>query len=217
MKTVNRIVTPILSLLILPVTFLLPLFRIVISSGLMNSGDNKVNLLDNFGLSEFISIKDIILLAGDTEENSMNLFKLIWDALAGEKKQEIIDMLPGLHWGVVFLVFLVLTVLFAILLAVFAAVSKKSRYTVCFSVAGIVSALIMNASFDAFAKPFLNGAFNLNTILGNTNQLLSVLLGNVASFDYMKLGIAYTAMLLIFMCALILGVASYVEQKNGGK
>lgn len=215
MKIVNRIVTPILSLLILPATFLLPLFRIVIASGLMSSGDNKVNLLDTFGLSEFISIKDIIVLAKSGDSN--NIITMIWNALAEDKKQEILDMLPGIHWGVVFLVFLVITLILAILLAVFSAVSKKAKYTVSFSIAGIISAFIMNASFDAFAKPFLNGAFNLNSILGNTNQLLSVLLGNVASFDYMKLGLAYTAILLIFICTLILGIASHMEDKNGGK
>ncbi len=213
MRTLNRIITPVLSLLTIPALIFLPLFRILISSGL-SGGDTKVNLLDNFGLSEFISIKDIISAFSSGAADSANLFKTIWDMLGGEKKQEILDMLPGIHWGVIFLVFLVIVVLLALVIAVFTAATKKPKVSAILSAVGILSAIIMNASFNAFAKPFLNGAFNLNTILGNTNQLLSMLLGNVATFEYMKLGVAYTAVLLIFVCTLILSITAAVEQSN---
>lgn len=215
MRTVNRIVTPILSVLIIPALIFLPLFRIFIASGL-SGGDTKVNLLDNFGLSEFISIKDIFSAVTSGAADSANLFKTLWDALGGDKKQEILDMLPGIHWGIIFLVFLVLVMLFALVLAVVTAATKKPKVSALLSLGGIISALIMNASFDAFAKPFLNGAFNLNTMLGNTNQLLSMLLGNVASFDYMKLGAAYTVVLLVFVCTLILSITAIMEQNNEG-
>lgn len=213
MRTLNRIITPILSLLTIPALVFLPLFRILISSGL-SGGDTKVNLLDNFGLSEFISIKDIITLVTSGDSDSANLFTTIWSALSGDKQQDIIDMLPGVHWGIVFLVFLVIVVVLALVLAIVTAATKKPKASIILSISAIVSALIMNASFDAFAKPFLAGAFNLNSILGNTNQLLGMLLGNVATFDYMKLGVAYTAVLLIFVCTLILSITAQVEQSN---
>ena len=217
MKTVHRILTPILSLLIFPVSFFLPIFRIMISSGL-TSGDTKKNLLDTFGLGEFISIKNIVDLAIKSKEStSGNLLVTIWNAISGEKKQEIIDMLPGLHWGVVFAVFFVIALVIALVLLIVSAATKKPAVSLILSAAGALCAVIMNASFDAFAKPFLNGAFNLNTILGNTNQLLGALLGNVASFDYMKLGIAYSVILLIFVCTAILSICAIMEQKNGDK
>ena len=211
MRTINRIVTPILAVLIFPAVIFLPLFRIYIASGLSTS---KVNLLDNFGLSEFISLFDIYSVYKNGSADSMGVYKTLWDAFAGDKKQEIIDMLPGLHWGIVALVFLVITLLVALALIIVTAVTKKPSASILLSIGGIASALLMNTFFNSFAKPFLNGAFNLNSLLGNTNQLLGMLLGNVATFEYMKLGLAYTAILLVFICTLILSVCAYMELKN---
>lgn len=211
MRTVHRIITPIISILALPALFFLPLFRIYIASGLSSDAPN---LLDNFGLSEFISVNNIITVYKNGAADSMGIFKSLWDAFAGDKKQDIIDMLPGLHWGIIFLVFLAIVIILALVLAVVAAATKKPSVSVWLSCGGLISAVLMNVSFNAFAKPFLNGAFNLNSILGNTNQLLSLLLGNVATFEYMKLGIAYSAVLLIFITTLIISIAAYMEQKN---
>jgi len=217
MKLLHRIITPLLSLIILPVSFFLPIFRILITSG-FSSGETKANLLDTFGLSEFISLNDIVNLAMKAKEGTTgNLLTTIWNAVSGEKKQEIIDMIPGLHWGAVFAVFFVICIITALVLAVVAAATKKPGASLILSGVGALSAVIMNASFDAFAKPFLNGAFNLNTILGTTNQLLGSLLGNVASIDYMKLGIAYSVILLIFVITAIFSLCAVMEQKNGDK
>ena len=217
MRILHRIVTPLLSLLILPVSFFLPIFRILITSG-FSSGDTKTNLLDSFGLSEFISLNDIVRLALKAKEGTTgNLIATIWNAISGDKKQEIIDMLPGLHWGAIFVIFFVICLIIALVLAIVAAATKKPGASLILSGVGALSAVIMNASFDAFAKPFLNGAFNLNTLLGNTNQLLGALLGNVASIDYMKLGIAYSVMLLIFVGGAIFSICAMMEQKNGDK
>lgn len=217
MKLLHRIITPVLSLIILPVSFFLPIFRILITSG-FSSGETKTNLLDTFGLSEFISLNDIVNLAMKAKEGTTgNLLTTIWNAVSGEKKQEIIDMIPGLHWGAVFAVFFVICIITALVLAIVAAATKKPGASLILSGVGALSAVIMNASFDAFAKPFLNGAFNLNTILGTTNQLLGSLLGNVASIDYMKLGIAYSVILLIFVITAIFSLCAVMEQKNGDK
>ena len=217
MRILHRIATPLLSLLILPVSFFLPIFRILITSG-FSSGDTKTNLLDSFGLSEFISLNDIVKLALKAKEGTTgNLIATIWNAISGDKKQEIIDMLPGLHWGAIFVIFFVICLIIALVLAIVAAATKKPGASLILSGVGALSAVIMNASFDAFAKPFLNGAFNLNTLLGNTNQLLGALLGNVASIDYMKLGIAYSVMLLIFVGGAIFSICAMMEQKNGDK
>lgn len=214
MKLLHRIITPILALIILPVSYFLPIFRMVITTGFSTS-ETKTNLLDSMGLSEFISLNDIVNLALKAKEStSGNLIATIWDAISGEKKQEIIDMLPGLHWGAIFLAFFVITVIIALVLAIVSAATKKPGASLILSCIGALSAVIMNASFDAFAKPFLNGAFNLNTILGNTNQLLGALLGNAISMDYMKLGIAYSIILLIFVGIAIFSICAVMEQKE---
>lgn len=214
MKLIHRILTPIFTLLIFPATIFLPLFRIVVGSG-FSSG---TNLLDTFGLSEFISLKDLYVnFMSDADSGTMNLIKSIWSAVKDDKKQEILESLPDMHWGVIFLVLLALVLLIAITLIFVSALTKKPVVSLVLSVAGALSAFAMNASFDAFAKPFVNGGFNLNTLFGSTNQLLGAILGNVATIDYMKLGIAYSAILLIFVCTAILAVCAAMEQKNEDK
>ena len=216
MKTVHRILTPVLSVLIFPVAIFLPLIRMVISSGLA-SGENKTNLLDNFGIGEFISLKDIYtLFIADSDSTSTSLIKSLWSALAEDKKQAILDSM-ALNWGIVFLVLLAAVLLVALAAAIVSAATKKPGISILLSGFGVICTLLMNTAFDAFAKPFVIGAVNLNTLLGTSNQLLGALLGNVASVDYMKLGIAYSVILLIFVCCIILGICAYMEQKNEDK
>ena len=216
MKTLHRILTPILSLLIFPVAIFLPMFRIMITAGL-SSSTSKTNVLSTLGISEFMSLKDIYLaFIAEGNENS-NLIKLLTQSFSGDKKQELLDMLPGLEWGVVFTVLLIVVLIVALALIVVAAATKKPVAALFLSAFGAVCAFFMNTSFDALAKPFVSGAFNLNTLLGNTNQLLSIILGNIVTVDYMKLGIAYSVIILIFICTAILSICAYVEQKNEEK
>lgn len=212
MRTIHRIVTPILSLLILPISIFLPMFRVMITSGL--TAETKNNALSSFGLSEFMSLKDLYISFATKEGSSSNFIQLLWKSLSGEKKQEIIDMLPGLHWGAVFAVCLVLIMVIALVLAIVSAATGKPAASLILSVAGAVIAFVMNSSFNTFAAPFVNGSFNLNTLLGNTNQLLGVLLGGIAKFEYMKLGVAYSVIVLTFVGIAILSICACMEQKN---
>ena len=217
MKTIHRILTPILSLLIFPVTIFLPMFRIMITSGLA-TGESKTNVLANFGLSEFMSLKDVYLaFVAEDDGSSSNFFKLMWQSLSGEKKQEFLDKLPGIEWGVVFVALLAIVLIVALALIIISAATKKPGASLILSAFGAVCAFFMNSSFDAFARPFVSGTFNLNTLLGNTNQILGVILGSIAKFEYMKLGIAYSVIILIFVCTAILSICAYVEQKNEDK
>ncbi len=218
MKTIHRILTPILSFLVFPASIFLPLFRIMISTGLSSNEDVKSNLLNSFGLSEFISLKDLYnSYLASKDPDSKNILTVLWQALSGEKKQEILDSVTSLHWGAVFLAFFVIVLLIALALIIVSAATKKPAASFFLSVAGAVSAFVMNASFDAFAKPFVSGKVNLNTILGISNQFLGNLLGNVVKMDYMKLGIAYSAIILVFVCAAILSICAIMERKNEDK
>ena len=212
MKTIHRIVTPILSFLILPISIFLPMFRVMITSGL--TAETSKNMLSNFGLSEFMSLKDMYTAFMTEEGSSSNFLQLMWKSLSGEKKQEIIDMLPGLQWGAVFAVCLVLVMVIALAVLIVSAATKKPAVSLILSAVGAVTAFIMNSSFNTFAEPFVNGSFNLNTLLGNTNQLLGVLLGGIAKFEYMKLGVAYPIIILIFVGIAILSICACMEQKN---
>lgn len=217
MKTIHRILTPIFTLLIFPASIFLPFFRMVISSG-FSSGETKSNLLDNFGLGEFISLKDLYVnFMSSSDNGTMNLFKTIWSSLKDEKKAEMLESLPDLHWGVIFLVLFAIVLVIALALIIVSALTKKPAVSLILSIAGAVSTFGMNAAFDTFAKPFVNGGFNLNSLIGTSNQLLGAILGNVATIDYMKLGIAYSAILLIFVCTAILAVCAVMEQKNEDK
>ena len=90
MKLLHRIITPVLSLIILPVSFFLPIFRILITSG-FSSGETKTNLLDTFGLSEFISLNDIVNLAMKAKEGTTgNLLTTIWNAVSGERSRKLL-------------------------------------------------------------------------------------------------------------------------------
>ena len=209
MKTVYRILTPILSLLIPPALFFLPLFRIMITSGL-SKGETKTNLLTSLtGLGEYVSLFDVFKTANGSSA-TLNTFKGIWSALSDDAKAKMTEQMniPAL---VLFLIFFALLVLLVVLLAVFSAASKKRRLPLALSIGAIVSALAMNASFNAFAKPFISGRVNLNSLLGNTNATLGLLLGNVASVDYLKLAIAYSAALLLLTIILIIGICTMVE------
>ncbi len=218
MKTIHRILTPIFAFLIFPASIFLPFFRIMISSGLGSGDDIKSNILNTFGLSEFISLKDLYasyLASKDPEKK--NILTVLWQAISGEKKQEILDSITTLNWGGVFLAFFAITLVIALALIIVSAATKKPGASFILSVSGAVSAFIMNASFDIFATPFVSGKVNINTILGISNQFLGNLLGSIAKVDYMKLGIAYSAIILVFVCAAILSICAIMESKNEAK
>lgn len=218
MRTLHRILTPIFSFLVFPASIFLPLFRIMISSGFGSGEDVKSNILNTFGLTEFISLKDLYAsYLASQDESTKNILTVLWQAISGEKKQEILDSITSLHWGAVFLAFFAVTLVIALVLIIVSAATKKPGAALILSASGVASAFIMNAAFDAFAKPFISGAVNINTILGISNQFLSTLLGNIAIVDYMKLGIAYSAIILIFVLTAILSFCAMMEQKNEDK
>lgn len=213
MKNLHRILTPIITIFIFPAAIFLPMFRIMVSTGLA-SGDTKTNLMSTLGLGEFISLKDIISLARNNTNGGFETLKTIWDALKPESQDRILAAASGWQWGIVFAVLFVLVLITALVLIIVSASTKKTIASIIISGIGIIFTLAMNGSFNLFAKPFLSGAINLNSILGNTNQLLSLLLGSVVNVDYMKLGNAYAAILLIFIAVLIFSIIAYFEQRN---
>lgn len=214
MKTLHRIITPVIAFCVFPAAIFLPLFRIMVVSGFAQ-GETKTNLLSLLGLGEYISVKDIYTLyKHGAESSAAGTLKAVWESLNKEGKSRFLRALPAKGWGICFLVSLLLVLLTALALLICAAVLKRTSVSLILSGLGIFSTIIMNYSFNVFAKPFLSGAFSLKELLGSAEGALSKLLGNMANVDYMKLGIAYSAILLIFVAALIFSIAALAEQKS---
>lgn len=229
MKLLNRIVTPILSLLVFPAIIFLPLFRILINVGLLE-GETKTNLLDLLGMGEFISVYDIILLVKENSGEEGGFIKTFLELFNEETKQKLLDLIPATEWLIIFLVAVVIVLLVAVALIFVAAIAKKPGYSVIISALGAGSALFMNFAFNKFASPLLNGAVNVTSVLnaiagenvgalleGESGQLIQSilgLLGNAVTVDYMQLTIAYTAILFLFVIALILGITAHISYKN---
>lgn len=223
MKTLHRIFTPIIALLTIPAAIFLPFFRIMVAQGSATTETGgKVNILDGFGLGEYISLKDLFTFIKNGATEGTNLILDIVKTLTSDGEFKLTDVIPGIHWGVVFLVFFALTIIIALVIAVVAAVTKRPKISVWLSVGGIISALIMNASFNTFAKPILAGALNLDSLLssvmgnslGQLGGSLMQVLGMSYSVDYMKLSVAYTAILLLFIVIFIFSAASTFDEKK---
>ena len=219
MKTVYRILAPLLSIAIFPVLYFLPLIRAMVTSGLLgaltgNSSGTKTNLLTStLGLGEYTSIKDIVKLAqGDT--SSLQAWKSVFDNLSDDFKNKLTKEYAVDKFLIAALVFFVLLVLLVLVFTVLSAVMSKHVVPLCLSAGAFVSALIMNACFNGFAKPFVTGAINLSSVIGKQdNAILGALLGNAVTVDYLQLSAAYSVTLFILVVIMIFTVCALVEEK----
>ncbi|MBQ6066069.1 MAG: hypothetical protein IJK89_04530 [Clostridia bacterium] len=222
MKTIYRILAPIMSLAVFPVLYFLPLIRAMVSSGLLgaltgNTGGTKTNLLTStLGLGEYTSIKDIVKLSqGDT--TTLQAWKSVFDNLGDDFKDRITKEFACGRWLIAALVFFALLVLLTLVFTVLSAVMSKHVVPLCLAGGAFVSALLMNVCFNNFAKPFVTGAINLSSILGNNggenSAILGALLGNAVTVDYLQLSVAYTVTLFILVVIMVLTLCALVEEK----
>ena len=218
MKTAYRIMAPIFSIAIFPVLYFLPLLRAMVSSSLLgalsgNTSGTKTNLLTStLGIGEYTSIRDIVKLTqGDT---SFQAWKSVFENLSDDVKERITKEFACGKFLIAALVFFALLVLLVLVFTVLSAVMSKHVVPLCLAGGAFVSALAMNACFNAFAKPFVSGAINLSTILGGSdNAIVGALLGSAVSVDYLQLSVAYTVTLFILVVVMILTVCALVEEK----
>lgn len=247
MKLLNRIATPILSLLVIPAVIFLPMFRVMVAFNL-SASETKTNMLKLIGLKEFISFKDLYELIKPIMEGSEEGFAGFFNMISDDKKSQFLGYIPNMEWLITAGVALVVVLIVAVVLAVVAAACKKPGASVIVSAIGIVATAFMKFSFDKFAYPLLNGGLNLGTIIKdmfngnldsildlskledfggmlsgllgglteniNLGQLIETIASRIVSVDYMQLSIAYTAILIIFVVALILSVMAHVAHKN---
>ena len=239
MKLFNRIATPILSLLVIPAVIFLPMFRVMVAFNL-GSSETKTNILKLIGLKEFISFKDLYEVIKPIIDGSEEGFAGFFNMIDEEKKSKLLEFIPNTEWLITAGVALVIVMLIAVVLAIVAAACKKPGASVIVSALGLGSTVFMKFAFDKFSYDYLNGGLNLATVMkelfsGNLDSALDLsklgdlaglfgnalgglnlnqLISRIVSVDYMQLSIAYTAILIIFVVALILSVMAHVAHKN---
>lgn len=218
MKTIYRIIAPIMSIAIFPVLYFLPLIRAMVTSGLLgaltgNSSGTKTNLLSILGIKEYTSINDIVKLVQNGSSATIETLKNIWNNLGDDIKDRVLNEFSSGKFLIASLVFFALLVLLVLVFTVLSAVMNKHIVPLCLAGGAFISALIMNACFNAFAKPFVTGVVNLSSVLGSDDTTLSTLLGSAASVDYLQLSVAYTVTLFILVVIMILTVCALVEEK----
>ena len=143
MKSIYRVLAPILCVLLIPVTIFLPMIRMVVSSALGGS-----NILSTYGLGEFISIKDIIAAATDEQSETVQFFRnIITNLLTGDNA--LGESIMGLKGrAIIFVVFLALMLISALVLAGFAIFSKKLTVCNILNAASIVCCFAMKPAAE---------------------------------------------------------------------
>ena len=209
MKSIYRVLAPILCVLLIPVIIFLPMIRMVVSSALGGS-----NILSTYGLSEFISIKDVIVAATDEQSETVQFFRnIISSLLTGDNALgESILSLKG--WAIAFIVFLALMLVSALVLAGFAVFSKKLMVCNILNVVSIVCCFAMKAVFGFISEPFLSGKISLGSLAGgsgDSTNILSGLMNMVAEVTTLQLSYFYQVCILILFGTLILGIAAAMD------
>lgn len=227
MKTLHRIVTPLIALLTVPAAILLPFFRVMVAQGSSTNTDGgKVNLLDSMGLSEFISLKDLYIFSKQGGAEGSTLIMDIIKSLTENGTLKINDIIPSIPWGIAAVVFFALSLVLMLVIIIVAAATKKPGISAGLSLAGVVCTFAMNMCFDNFAKPIIAGALNIGSLLtsvagdklgqlGNLGSGLLSALGLSYSIDCFQLSTVYVAMLCLFIVIFIFSAAaSFSEDKK---
>lgn len=210
MKTVYRVLTALFGLAVLPVLFFVPLLRIKI----------KLPLSLELGVREYSSIFDIIKSASAQTEEQSQLMKTLMEALT-DKDGTLGSIFTNRPWFYTFLVFLLITAIVGLALCALSFFTKKPGVLIAVSGGGILSAVLMNAAFSAFARPLLSGKIGLKSLLGGAggdsgelSSLLTGLIGNAVTVEQLKLSFAYLLTLALFGLAVFVCVAAMVEKSS---
>lgn len=214
MKTFYRILTPILSLAVLPVLFFLPIFRVAVTAGLPSS-DTKTNLLTTLtGLGEYVSANDLVKLSKN-DSGRFSILTGIWEKLPEDVRMKITEEFSCGKFLIAAGVFLAVFILLMLVIAFVSSITGKHAAVLGLSVGAVVSLLATNGLFNAFAKPFLSGAIGLSSLLSANETLstLGALLGNIVKVNLLQLSIAYTVCLLLAVAIALFSVFAMFEEK----
>lgn len=206
MKTVYRILNPVICIVTIPIALFVPFVRLVITSSL------STNIMQTFGIREYSSLYDLIKLLTNANESSSQLVKVIYQIFTAEdsKISEMLTTTPYLIASVVLLAVILITMLAAAVLSI---MNKSGTVTIMSGVCVILSIAMKNC-FAAFAKPFLTGQIGLKSLLSSGEQnILTSLIGNAAKVSCFEMSFVYQSMLLICAAAAIFSLFAYFDKK----
>ncbi len=144
---------------------------------------------------------------GETKE-TLSLHKIFTEFLPtleqylGEGSVQVSDSLNIVKPAAIsFVVFFALAVVLALVILVFAIVSKKKTVPMCIAGGGILSMIAMYISFHYVAAPFLDGTLNLSAFF--PESVIGVLFGGLITVETLRLTTAFFLMLFLFIAMLL--------------
>ena len=219
MKALYKVVSAVLPLLLFPVLLFTPFLKIIVSVG--SSTDTVVN-----GTYSVKQLYDLVMPLKDSIQKTGWSFASIPDSVK--------DAIGAP--AVLFVLFLALAIVMALLLFVFGLFTKKKKLCLLFAALGLAFTVGMNISFDALAKPLVSGvvsvtdlfgkdfisvitglvgggSVDLGSVLGSGTGLLSIfssLLGGgstLINIRLLSLSVTYILMLLIYIVLTVWNIA----------
>ena len=210
MKTLYKILGPVFCILLFPIFYFLPIIRVVISSSLAK------NLMGTLGLKENMSIKYFIsALSNDT---GSSIIKTIVSSI-NDKDSLIGQTFTNIKFIYAAAVFLAVTIVLTLVVIGFIIFSKKYVLSTGLTAGAIVSLIITNKLFDAFAAPMLSGKIGISSLISSAAQstegadLLGGLFGSLLKLNVLEMGASYTVAMFALGIVLILGICAIVETK----
>ena len=207
MKTVYKILTPLFSFAVLPALFFLPILRLSISSALGGGSSTGV-----MGLKEYSSFFDMVRMAADTDAQSQTILKMVLKIFTSEDNK-IGAAVTTKGFFVAAVVFLALMLVLALLALFFAIFSNKYLLPAGFAAGGVLSAVLADKMFDAFAKPFVSGAVSLKNLMDDSSGILGSLLGGLIKVEHFELAMAYQICIILLAAAAIVAVAAFAQKR----
>lgn len=209
MKIVYKILGPIFCLLLFPIFYFLPLIRIFISSALSE------NLMSAIGLKENMSLSYILSSVGN--ETGSNILKTLVNAI-NDKDSTLGQLFTNVKFLYAAGVFLIVTLVLALVVTCLILFTKKYFVTTGLTLGAMITLIVTNKLFDAFASPLLSGKIGLSSLISSAAQsesadLLGGLLGNIAQLKILEMGISYSAAMFALGIALILGICVIAETR----
>lgn len=205
MKILYKLVTALLALAIFPILIFAPFFKLIVTSSMLaifGSSGSEVLINDSYSLKK---IYELLLPLKDkvADLSFSSLPEAVKDAIG----------VPAL----LFVIFLALALVCAIITLIFAVFTKKRPMVIVFAGLGAAGTLGMNIAFSNLAKPLVNGSLTIVDLLGEDifSSIASEfsIVGSIVSslFDPSKLidirllnlSGAYVLMLLAFVAIII--------------
>ncbi len=206
MKTLYRILSPILCIAAVPIALFVPLVRLVITSSL------SANIMSTMGIKEYSSLFDILKLVTNSDSGSSQIFKIIYQIFTAEDSK-ISDMLTTTPWLIAAIVILAVIIAAMLVSAVLGALNKSGVCTIITGVSALL-AVVMNKCFTAFAKPFVTGQIGLKSLMSNSEEnILTQLIGSAAKVSCLEMSFVYQALLLLCAAAAIFSLFAFVDKK----